>query len=276
MPNAFTFHGSILAPQRALDYSRLQRVLLRHTNCYAARHADICIGVSKEMVKCAQLAGAEAQKTVLIPNLVDTDRFADARARQAAKAMGGCDILYVGALRPVKAVHHLVEALPAVVEQVPAARLILVGDGPEYPRITALVQQLDLSSRVEFVGQVPWDEVTDYYAQGRVFVLPSLSDPRPVVVTEAFACGLPVIGTDVDGIPEMVTSGYNGYLVPPGQPQQLAKALIAILTDERLYAKLSQNALATAEKLSWQRNIGKFVDLYQRLVTNGAIACTPA
>lgn len=269
-PTVFTFHGSIFSPNRALDYSRPLRALLRHTNRYAARHADICIGVSQEMIRCAQVAGAEPDKTTLIPNLVDLDEFALARQKRAAQAAGGSEVLYVGGLRPVKAVHHLVEAMPLVLKHVPAARLTIVGDGPEYGRLTDLVKQLKLASCVEFVGQIPLDRVAEYYARGTVFVLPSLSDPRPLVVTEAFACGLPVIGTRVDGIPEMIIPGHNGYLVSPGQPQEIAEAAVRILTNQRLGAQLSQNAVVTAQELSWQRNIVKFVDLYQELTSTQA------
>lgn len=271
-PTVFTFHGSIFSPNRALDYSHPVRVLLRYTNRYAARYADICIGVSQEMVRCAQLAGAESSQTILMPNLVDVDKFAPARTESVSQVAGGSEVLYVGGLRPVKGVHYLVEAMPAVREQIPEARLTIVGDGPEYARVAGLVKRLDLASAVELVGQVPLDRVAEYYARATVFVLPSLSDPRPLVVTEAFACGLPVIGTRVDGIPEMITDGKNGYLVSPGQPQEIAEAVVRILTNARLWAQLSQNALATAQELSWQRNIGKFVDLYQELTSAQAPA----
>lgn len=266
-PTVFTFHGSIFSPHRAIDYGWPVRLLLRYTNRYAARYADVSIGVSKEMVRCARVAGAKPDRAVLIPNLVDLDKFAQAREQRAAEAASKHEILYVGAVRPVKAVHHLIEAMPNVLQHVPDARLTIVGDGPQYPRVAALVRELDLSSHVEFTGKVPLSQVAEYYARGTLFVLPSLSDPRPLVVTEAFACGLPVVGTDVDGIPEMITDGYNGYIVSTGRPDQIADAVVRILTDRQLCAELSDNALVTAHELSWQRNIGKFVDLYRRLVS---------
>ena len=133
------------------------------------------------------------------------------------------------ALLNAKGVEYLIEAWPTVLAGFPEARLVLVGDGPDRDKLTRMVGTRRIGSHVRFVGRVCWEEVLTHYQHADAFVLPSVSDPKPLVIPEAMAAGLPVVGTLVDGIPEFVQDGRNGLLVTPRDPEALADAIIRLL-----------------------------------------------
>lgn len=265
VPTVFNFQASIFSPGRELDYSVWEVALFKFTNRLAACAADRVICVSQEMVRCALYAGAREDKVTLISNLVDLEPFQSIRrARGTVPDEPIC--LYVGALRPVKGLQFLIRALSAVLRWVPRTRLVLVGDGPDREKLVGLAQDLGVLHCLDFVGRLAWIDVLPYYKQADIFVLPSLSDPKPLVVLEALAAGLPVVGSRVDGIPEMVKDGYNGLLVPTKNALALSEALVRLLNDRGLYERCSRNALQTVQKFSWEKNIRKFITLYEGLL----------
>jgi glycosyltransferase involved in cell wall biosynthesis len=141
-------------------------------------------------------------------------------------------ILYAGVLIPRKGVHHLLRAFAKVAQEFPEVRLEIVGrdENPEYAEeLRQEVFRLGLNGRVSFVGEVPQVELANRMRRSCVFVLPSLSEGLGRVVVEAMATGTPVIGSHVDGIPEIVQEGLTGFLVPPGDEEALAERLRWVL-----------------------------------------------
>jgi glycosyltransferase involved in cell wall biosynthesis len=153
-----------------------------------------------------------------------------ARYRVAARDPGKT-LLFVGRLAAVKGVAVLLTALTDVRRAHPDVRLVLVGDGPERPRIERLVDDLGLRDIVRLTGFRTQDEVAAELAAADLFVLPSFSEGVPVVLMEAMASGLPVIATQVAGVPELVDPGTAGLVVPPGDPVALTRAICALLDD---------------------------------------------
>ncbi|MDI6794277.1 MAG: glycosyltransferase [bacterium] len=131
----------------------------------------------------------------------------------------------IGVLRPEKGHRFLVHSIPAVLNIFPEAIFILVGDGPQRKELEELSVKLGISQKVKFLGQRR--DVPDILSCLNVFVLPSLYEGLPNAVLEAMACGLPVIGTDVEGTNEVVVDGETGILVPPKDPARLAGAILA-------------------------------------------------
>jgi glycosyltransferase involved in cell wall biosynthesis len=141
-------------------------------------------------------------------------------------------ILFAGVLTPLKGIHHLLHAFAKVAQEFPEVRLEIVGryENPEYgEELCQEVFRLRLNGRVSFVGEVPQVELANRMHRSRVFVLPSLSEGLGRVVVEAMATGTPVIGSHVDGIPEIVQEGLTGFLVPPGDEEALAERLRWVL-----------------------------------------------
>jgi glycosyltransferase involved in cell wall biosynthesis len=164
--------------------------------------------------------------------------------------------VFVGRLTEQKDIPTLLQALC----DVPEARVELVGDGPERPRLERRAAELHLDGRVRFVGSLDRREVLSHLAGARAAVLPSAWENLPHAAVEALAVGTPVVATAVGGVPEVVHDGENGLLVPPRDPARLATALRSLLDDDALHARLAANAAPSVAA------IGRDV-IYERLET---------
>ncbi|MDT7949279.1 MAG: glycosyltransferase family 4 protein [Thermoflexus sp.] len=197
---------------------------MRRTARFALRHADLLRAVSNSTGE--QLTDWSPGKPVVrFPAWTDIEVFLKAGEGDGAREPV---ILYAGALTPLKGVHHLLRAFAKVAQELPEARLEIIGrdENPEYAEeLRQEVFRLRLNGRVSFVGEVPQVELANRMRRSRVFVLPSLSEGLGRVVVEAMATGTPVIGSRVGGIPEMVQEGWTGFLVPPGDEETLAERL---------------------------------------------------
>ena len=142
-------------------------------------------------------------------------------------------LVFVGRLTEQKALPVLLDA----VEQVGDAELVVIGDGPERAAL-----ERRASDRARFVGSLPRDAVLAHLAGARAAVLSSAWENLPHAAVEALAVGTPVVSTAVGGVPEVVTDGGNGLLVPPNDPGALANALRRILDDDELHAGLAARA----------------------------------
>ena len=144
------------------------------------------------------------------------------------------DVLYAGALIPRKGIRELIEAFARIADDVPQARLRIVGEAANRDYASALrrqVGELGLESRVRFDGPLPQAELAAAMARARLLALPSYSEGLPKVLVEAMLCGTPVLASAVDGIPEIVEDGVTGWLVPPGDVDALADKLLHALCE---------------------------------------------
>jgi colanic acid/amylovoran biosynthesis glycosyltransferase len=160
---------------------------------------------------------------------VDLAEYARVRTRPSATELR---VLCVGRLVPEKGQILLVEAVGRMRDQGVAVTLTLVGQGPTRPVIEALITRLDLSANIQLVGAMSPEEVTTLYSQHDAFCLPSFAEGIPIVLMEAMASGLPVVTTQIAGIPELVAHDDSGLLVPPGDVDALVDALIYLAQSE--------------------------------------------
>jgi len=161
-----------------------------------------------------------------------------ARYGRQGRGSGGGNVLFVGRLDPVKGGPLLLEAFAAVHRDHPEARLDIVGDGSERPRLEA--QARALGAAVTFHGYLPQEAVADRLAAADMLVLPSFAEGVPVVLMEAMASRIPVIASRVAGVPELVEDGVSGYLVPPGDTATLTDRLGRLLSDPELCDRMGQ------------------------------------
>lgn len=221
---------------------RLSRPALRERLMCAAlnRLSATTIAVS------AALRDAYVQRGLLDParvtvvhNGIDVSRFApaDQEGRQAARqALGIADdaplLVTTSVLRDRrKGVHVLLRALPRILGVHSAARLLVIGDGPIRPALEADAARLGIAGAIHWAGHR--DDVASLLAAGDLFVLPTLEEPFPTAVLEAMATGLPVVASDIGGIPEMLDAPALGRLVTPGDADALARAVTGLLGDPR-------------------------------------------
>lgn len=157
--------------------------------------------------------------------------------------------LWVGTLQRYKNPELLVRAWRIVAKAVPEARLVIVGSGPLQPIIGGLHNEYP--QRVRLYSRLAPPQLKHEFDSATTLVLPSRSEGLGRVVIESFARGRPVIGTRVGGIPDLVKHDANGLLIPPNDVRALAEAMIRLLNDEALAARLGRQARADAEAYRW-------------------------
>jgi N-acetyl-alpha-D-glucosaminyl L-malate synthase BshA len=197
----------------------------------------------------------------VIPNFVDTQRFCPARHEIAPAERV---LVHVSNFRPLKRVDDVVRVFARVRGEVPA-RLHLVGDGPERPRVEALVHFLDLASDVTFFGERA--DVVKILQGSDVFLLPSETESFGLGALEAMACGVPVVASNVGGLPEVVWDGESGFLAPVGNVEEMAKHVRCLLTDVDLHARMSRAARSRAEAhFQLEPAVDRYQAAYRRIV----------
>jgi glycosyltransferase involved in cell wall biosynthesis len=158
-------------------------------------------------------------------------------------------ILAVGRFDQKKGFNYLLQAASYLKEQGISIEIELIGDGVERENLDSLSAELGLGDRVKFYGWRTFDDVKKFMAQATVLVHPSceLGDAVPTVIKEAMALGLPVIGSDIVGIPELLDSGNCGVLVPPGDAHAIAESIKKLLENKQLRIKIAVAARQFAE-----------------------------
>jgi glycosyltransferase involved in cell wall biosynthesis len=178
-------------------------------------------------------------------------------------------LLSVGRLSHEKGHADLIRAFPKMRELAGDSplRLVLVGEGPERPRIEEHCRALNLTDAVTLAGQQ--DDINPYYGIADVFLLPSLSEGCPNVLLEAMAAGVPVVATDVGGIPEVVTGGRDAILVKKRDLAGLASATAQILKDQRFRDRLVSNAREIISRKSPEVYFKSITSVFSRACANG-------
>lgn len=167
-------------------------------------------------------------------------------------------LVFAGRLVEKKGVADLLRAMPTILKHVPEARLLVAGNGPLAAELLALVRELALDSAVEFLGSVPNDALPDILRLARLAVFPFRvaedgdQEGLGLVMVEAMGCGIPVIAADLPAVRDVVTHDHNGWLVPSGDPQAFADAVVQLLTDTRRRARLAAQARRDAlDRFDW-------------------------
>ena len=236
--------------------SQISKLVLRNTDAAVALTNDM----KREVQKICH------KEVSVIPNGIDLSGFKnlsreDARTKLQIKQDEKI-VLFVGTLRPVKGLKYLIQAMGIITKQDAGVKLLLIGDGEEREYLENLAKQLDLKEEVIFAGKVPNEEVPQYTAASDLFVLPSLSEGFPVTVLEAMASGLPIVTTNVKGLPEIVKEGENGFLVEPRNPEQIAEKVLLLLGNDELRERISENNREKAKRYSWANVVERLEQVY--------------
>jgi glycosyltransferase involved in cell wall biosynthesis len=252
-PVVITAHGTDvnLIPEHAVP-----RRMIHWAASQAARVIPVADALRQRLLG---VGVADAGLTVL-PNGVDLRAFAP-RDKAAAKdqlGLAGAVVLSIGWLIPRKG-HDLVIRAAALL---PAVTLLIVGEGPEGPRLRRLVGELAMGDRVRFVGTVPHDRLAPVYAAADVMVLASSREGYPGVVLEALACGTPVVASAVWGTPEILRDPVAGRLVEERSPEAFARAIADLLAAPPAQAAVR----AYAERFGWEAINARQLDLFRSIL----------
>jgi glycosyltransferase involved in cell wall biosynthesis len=172
-------------------------------------------------------------------------------------------------LRRYKSLDVAIRAFDLVQRELPAARLLIMGRGPDEARLRALTRRLGLEAKVEFRGFQPWDELVRTLHRCHVFLNPSPKEGWGLTVVEANQCGLPVVATDAPGLRDSVRDGETGVLVPYGDARAMADHALLLLRDADYFARMSVAARAWAGTFSWERCVDESLELFRRAAAAG-------
>ena len=159
--------------------------------------------------------------------------------------------LFVGRLSAPKGIYDLLDAAPLVLERHPEARFVLAGvaenDAME-PVIREEAAKRGVAERITFLGHVEGDDKLLAYASSALLVVPSWTEAFPLVIPEGMAAGLPIVASAVGAIPDFVTDGHDGFLVPPRDPGALADRISRVLGDEQLRRGMAERVRERAPR----------------------------
>jgi glycosyltransferase involved in cell wall biosynthesis len=246
------------------------------------RCVDRFVAVNAEIEQRLSEQGVPRPRIVRIPNGVapasdpEPSELAVLR-RTLGLAADTRVVVYVGRLVPDKGLSWLLEAWKDVAAAEPRGRLLVVGDGPDAPRLRALADRLAVMASVSFLGSR--DDVDRLLAVADVLTLPSRSEGMSNALLEGMASGLAVVASDVPGNRAVIDHGRDGLLVAPGDPARLAAALLDLVRDGALRARLGREAAAKARSAFSIDAVAQLYDgLYRELVADrraGALSPRP-
>jgi len=211
--------------------------------------ADRVLCVSPALVERAVSLTGDHERTLWMPNAVDTERFRPPEVRERRTVP---TVVFVGSLKPWHGLDLLIDAFRLLRRGGTAARLLVIGDGPMRERLERLVRDAALQADVVLLGTAPHDVVPTLLAEADVAVAPypPIDDFyfSPLKLGEYLACGLPVVASDIPGLVDGLRSGGCLTTFPPGNARALAARLRVLLEDEALRQRMGEAARRTAEE----------------------------
>ena len=259
-----------------------ERPGVRRAVAWALGRARLLTGCSPELVDRVVALGFPAERARVIPYGVDVELFAplagsDAGAGERAAAWrrrlgvppSAPVVLGLGRMATKKGFHVLLDALPGLLAGAPDAHWVLAGGGDRLAELRGRAAAMRGGDRVHFPGVVERGTLPDLFRAADLFVLPAVHDAKgnvdglPNVILEAMASGLPVVASDISGIPLAVVEGETGHLVPEGEPAPLAAALAGLLADAPRRRALGAAGRARAvAHLTWDAVAARYREGY--------------
>lgn len=202
----------------------------------------------------------------VIPNFIDLDRFKKSQKGHFKKAICPEDekiVTHVSNFREVKRVTDVVAAFSKLLENGVKAKLLMVGDGPERPKAENKCRDLGMCDHVRFLGKQ--DQVEEVLSISDLFMIPSGSETFGLAALEAMSCSVPVISSNIGGLPEVNVHGETGYLCELGDIECMAHHATEILTDEKIQDRMSKAARKRAEMFEMDKIVSVYEDYYEEV-----------
>lgn len=252
-----TAHGWITGPLRT------------QIDLWALKPLHRIIAVSPTVQEKLLAAGIKNEKVVLLLNAVNLEQFC--RRLPSSTLQKQFDLpdeaLIIGTaarLSPEKGINDLIRAAPSVVKKYPHVKFLIVGDGPQRAELEKLTAALNLTAAIRFSGYQ--ENMAAIYNLMHLYVSPSLQEAMPKSILEAAASELPIIATAVGGVAQIVQSGVTGILLPAGEPQRLANAIIDLIQDHCRREQYGRNARELVRaKYSETEAMKKLESLYEEV-----------
>jgi len=213
--------------------------------------------------------GLDGDRISVIPNGVDVKRFNPKVDGEMVRRRLGLEekqvILFVGGLRDRKGIPYLLQAMSQIRRESPDSYLVICGEGSQRGNLQRMSRELGISECTIFTGEVPYEDLPEYYAACDLLVLPSNYEAQGIVLLEAMSSQRAVVATQVGGIPETVGPD-SGILVPPRNPSELARAILGLLKDPELRLRMGRAGRRRASSFDWGRIASKTIQLYKQCI----------
>jgi glycosyltransferase involved in cell wall biosynthesis len=269
-PFVLTYHNDAVGINATTKL--LVRAYYRFLGRDTIRRARWIITTSHHYAAHSPFLQGYLSKTSAVPPGVDVATFnptVDSNHIRDTYGLDGHIILFVSQLS--KAHRH--KGLPILIRALrsldPSVTLVVVGDGNWRSHYASYARRIGVQDRVVFAGLIPEEEMPLYYRGADLAVLPTLTDAEGfgMVLAEANACGRPVIGTNVGGIPSVIQDHYNGLLVQPGDLHGLVEAIRAVLSNEELADRMGHNGYQRVKnEFTWTQAIARTREVYDALI----------
>jgi glycosyltransferase involved in cell wall biosynthesis len=207
--------------------------------------------------------GCRQENIFLVPCAVNHVAYRQLPGVLRTKLMIG----YVGRIKKYKSVDHLLRAFAIVLKILPDAKLVIIGEGDGKPAFEQLSHELQIHHATTFTGFLPLEEKVRLLNQMQVVVNTSAKEGWGLTVTEANACGVPAVASDVPGLRDAVKDDETGLLYEYGNIEQLAEKILLLLRDEHLRSRLMKGALEYAQSLTWDKSAEIMLNVIEQIVT---------
>ena len=190
--------------------------------------------------------GAEAN---IVPNIIDIDMFTP--SDDQARSVRGPHVIVTRNLEAIYGIDTAIRAIALLADALPDLRLSIAGSGADRAELENVATSLGVADRVTFTGRLEVAAMAQLYRSADIVLNPSRVDNTPNSILEALASGIPVVSTNVGGVPHLVEHERNAWLVPPNDPQKMADGIVRVLGDTALRARLRLAGLELARACSW-------------------------
>jgi glycosyltransferase involved in cell wall biosynthesis len=220
--------------------------------------------------------GKRGFSTDIVPNIIDLSRFgAEIHPASSTAEAGFPHIIVTRNLEPIYDNATALRAFSIVKRVFPTAKLTLAGSGPEGEALEALACRLGLADAVTFTGRLDNEGMAAVYRSADVMINPSLVDNMPISVLEALASGIPVVSTNVGGVPYLVEHEKTALLVPAQDPEAMAEAVLSLLNDPLKTKQMTQAGLESVQQYAWPNVRDSLFRVYGNVLDNSnrSMAC---
>ena len=236
---------------------------------WSLKNADMVHVVSTYLRDRVEKLGAK--NTILIPDGVDLSMFKQMNKEKLREKYGYSReeniVISTSRLSPKNGMDCLIKTIPNILDKFSNVRLVLVGEGTQRKELERLIKKLKIGDKVHLVGYVPHIKITEYLNLADVFVRPSVVEGFGISFIEAMACKLPVIGSNVGSIPDIIEDGKNGFMVNPDGVDALSEKIKILLEDGELRKKFAEEGYKTVqEKFTWDIVLREMDKLYEKLI----------
>ncbi|MEH7504618.1 N-acetyl-alpha-D-glucosaminyl L-malate synthase BshA [Neobacillus drentensis] len=240
---------------------------------FGIEKSDVVTAVSKALVdQTYELINPDKQIETVY-NFIDDRVYqkSDARLLKSEFEISEDEkvIIHVSNFRPVKRVQDVVKSFAKIASVMPA-KLLLVGDGPEMTIVCKLVREYGLEDQVIFLGKQ--ESLEELYSISDLMLLLSEKESFGLVALEAMACGVPCVGTNVGGVPEVINNGINGFICEVGDIEDISNKALVILNDKSLHQQFSNQSIETARtKFKADQIVEQYEQIYFNLLNKGEV-----